>query len=71
VQISKKLAWNNHTDITAKKGAQSLNFLWRNFLELHYVRRLCYKTLVRPQLEFASTVVPESVAKLLATDLAS
>jgi len=57
VHINSKLSWNTHIDITAKKATQSLNFLRRNFSCCPLtIREQCYKTLVRPQLEYASSV---------------
>jgi len=57
VNISSKLSWNTHVDITAKKATQSLNFIRRNFSCCpSSIREQCYKTLVRPQLEYASSV---------------
>ena len=55
--ISSDLSWNKHVDITAKKATASLKFLKRN---LHScpstVKEKCYKSLVRPIMEFASCV---------------
>ena len=55
--ISSDLSWNTHVDITAKKATTSLNFLKRN---LHScpstVKEKCYKSLVRPIMEYASCV---------------
>ena len=55
--ISSDLSWNTHVDITAKKATTSLNFLKRN---LHScpstVKEKCYKSLVRPIIEYASCV---------------
>ena len=55
--ISSDLSWNTHVDITAKKATTSLYFLKRN---LHScpstVKEKCYKSLVRPIMEYASCV---------------
>ena len=55
--ISSDLSWNTHVDIIAKKATTSLNFLKRN---LHScpstVKEKCYKSLVRPIMEYASCV---------------
>ena len=57
VNISSNLSWNTHVDTTAKKATQTLNFVRRNFSCCPMsVREQCYKTLVRPQLEYASSV---------------
>jgi len=57
VHLSSKLSWNTHVDITVKKATQSLNFIRRNFSCCPArIREQCYKTLVRPQLECASSV---------------
>ena len=57
VTISSDLSWNTHVDTTAKKATTSLNFLKRN---LHScpstVKDKCYKSLVRPIMEYASCV---------------
>ena len=53
VTISSDLSWNTHVDTTAKKATTSLNFLKRN---LHScpstVKDKCYKSLVRPIMEY-------------------
>ena len=55
VHISSKLIWNKHTDITTKKASQTLNFVRRNFSSCPtHICEQCYKTLVRPELEYAS-----------------
>jgi len=57
VCINNKLSWNTHVDVTVKKATQSLNFIRRNFACCPApIREQCYKTLVRPQLEYASSV---------------
>jgi len=57
VNINSELSWNTHIDTTAKKATQSLNFLRRNFSCCPTaIPEQCYKTLVRPQLEYASYV---------------
>ena len=64
VNISSKLSWNVHVDITAKKATQSLNFIRRNFSCCPtHIREQCYKTLVRPQLEYASSVWDNTVQR--------
>ena len=57
VTINNQLNWKAHISQITKKANNSRAFLQRN---LHQCPRetkiLCYKTLVRPQLEYASTV---------------
>lgn len=57
VTVSSDLSWNKHVDNTVKKATTSLNFLKRN---LHGcptgVKDKCYKSLVRPILEYSSCV---------------
>ena len=57
VTIADDLSWSPHIDITTKKANQTLGFLKRN-LGVHNkdLKSVAYKTLVRPQLEYASTV---------------
>ena len=53
--INEKLSWNNHVDATAKKANNSLAFLRRNITSCPKdIKAQCYKTLVRPILEYAS-----------------
>ena len=57
VQISESLSWNAHIASTAKKASNSLAFLRRNLTSCPPdVKAQSYKTLVRPILEYASTV---------------
>jgi hypothetical protein len=56
--ISNELNWSEHINITTNKASRSLGFLHRN---LHIKSRKikknqAYKSLVRPQLEYATTV---------------
>ena len=57
VTIADDLSWSKHIDITTKKANQTLGFLKRN-IRVHNkdLKSVAYKTLVRPQLEYASTV---------------
>jgi len=60
--FSSKLTWNEHTDTTTKKASKTINFVTRNFSSCPtHIREQCYKTLVRPQLEYASSVCDNSV----------
>ena len=57
VTLDNKLSWNNHIDATAKKANSTTAFLRRNLSHCpQNIKAMCYKTLVRPQLEYASTV---------------
>jgi len=65
VYINSTLFWNTHIDTTEKKATQSLNFLWRNFTCCPVaIHEQCYKTFVRPQLEYASSVWDNPVRRL-------
>ena len=57
VHIHKKLSWNTHVDYTVKKANQTRCFLQRNLRTCHQdVKLQCYKTYVRPILEYGSIV---------------
>ena len=57
ITISNDLTWNNHINNITTKANQTLGFLRRN-IKVHSERlkSTAYKTLVRPQLEYSSTV---------------
>ena len=57
VTISDDLSWSTHIDNITKSANQTLGFLKRN-IRVHNkdLKSAAYKTLVRPQLEYASTV---------------
>ena len=57
VTISEDLRCTNHIDSITKKASQTLGFLKRN-IRVHNqnLKSTAYKTLVRPQLEYASSV---------------
>ena len=57
VTIADDLSWSAHIDNTIKKANQTLGFLKIN-IRVHNkdLKSVAYKTLVRPQLEYASTV---------------
>ena len=57
VTIADDLSWSSHIDNTTKKANQTLGFLKRN-IRVHDkdIKSVAYKTLVMPQLEYASTV---------------
>lgn len=57
VSISKDLTWNSHIKEIVSKANQTLGFIKRNVkTKNHSVKELAYKTLVRPKVEYASTV---------------
>jgi hypothetical protein len=57
VTINNTLSWNSHIDIMTKKANNTTAFLRRNLSSCPAdVKSTCYKTLVRPQLEYAATV---------------
>ena len=57
VDITKDLSWNTHINRITNKANQTLGFLRRN-IKVHstQLKSVAYKTLVRPQLEYCSTV---------------
>ena len=57
VTISNNLSWTPHIDSVSRKANQTLGFLKRN-IKVHNkdLKSTAYTTLVRPQLEYASTV---------------
>ena len=56
VTIDSKLSWNSHVDLVTKRAKQTTAFLRRNLSCCsRYVKAKCYKSLVRPQLDYAST----------------
>ena len=57
VILNEKLSWNEHVDATTKKANNSLSFLRRNISSCPQdTKAQCYKALVRPIVEYASTV---------------
>ena len=57
VELSSNLGWNRHIQSITSKASKSLGFIKRNLkVKNKVVRETAYKTLVRPQLEYASTV---------------
>ena len=57
VTVHHKLSWNEHIYSIVKKANSSIGFLRRN-LQVHqkHIKANAYKTLVRPQIEYASTI---------------
>ena len=57
VTINKKLSWQPHVDAICKKANKTRAFLQRNLKNCYpEIKEQCYKTYVRPQLEYASVV---------------
>ena len=57
VTVHHKLSWNEQICSIVKKANSSIGFLRRN-LQIHqkHIKANAYKTLVRPQIEYASTI---------------
>ena len=62
VTISDDLSWSTHIDNITKSANQTLGFLKRN-IRIHNkdLKSVAYKTLVRPQVEYASTIWPPTL----------
>ena len=57
VTLSKDLTWQKHVDITTSKANRTLGFICRNLGECSkQVKVTAYTTMVRPTLEYSSTV---------------
>ena len=57
VHISQDLKWNSHINSTSSKANQTLGFLKRTLrINSSTVKEKAYKSLVRPKLEYCSTV---------------
>ena len=57
VTIDSKLTWNSHVDVVTKRANQTISFLQRNLSACPKdIKALSYKSLVRPQVEYAATV---------------
>ena len=57
VDIHSGLQWNNHINTIANKASRTLGFIKRNVKTLFQgTRELAYKSLVRPTIEYASSV---------------
>jgi hypothetical protein len=64
VTIDNTLSWNSHIDIMTKKSNNTTAFLRRNLSSCPAdVKSTCYKTLVRPQLEYGHCVRPVDTNK--------
>ena len=57
VTVHHKMSWNEHIRSIVKKANLSIGFLRRN-LQIHqkHIKANAYKTLVQPQIEYASTI---------------
>ena len=57
VDISSNLKWNTHVDRITANASRSLGFIKRNVkTKSPKIREMAYQSLVRPQLEYASSV---------------
>ena len=57
VNISNNLSWNHHINSVCKKANNTTAFLRRNLASCpRSIKDKCYKTMVRPQVEYASSV---------------
>ena len=57
VNITKDLSWNTHINQITSNANRTLGFVERNVRTTYQsVKELAYKTLVRHQVEYASTV---------------
>ena len=57
VQIDNKLTWNNYIQYITHKAAQVNGFLYRNLRQYSCnIKSMSYKSMVRPILEYVSTV---------------
>ena len=66
VTISDNLTWHNHIQNITKKANQTLGFLRRNIkVNSEKLKSTAYKTLVRPQLEYSSTVWSPHTSNLI------
>ena len=55
--LTNNLSWNTHIDRITKKASNTTAFLSRNLSSCpKATREACYKTFVRPQVEYAATV---------------
>ena len=57
ITIDKKLTWNVHCNSVIKKANSTLSFIQRNLSSCPpKIKEACYKTLVRPKLEYGCSV---------------
>ena len=65
VDISSNLSFSTHINRISSNASKSLGYLKRNILTKHPgIREAAYKTIVRPQLEYASTVWSNNLKKI-------
>ena len=64
VTISDNMTWNTHIEQTAAKVNKKLGFLnWNLIIKNPDIKSRAYKTVVRPTLEYCSTVWDPHTAK--------
>ena len=57
VHLTPNLNWNHHINVVSKKANSTSAFLQRNIRSCpRNTKELCYKTLVRPNMEYACTI---------------
>lgn len=57
ININNKLSWNDHISAVTKKANSTLGLLQRNFNSCpKSIKETCYKTLVRPLVEYGSVI---------------
>ena len=57
VTLQSNMSWNQHIDSTAEKANNTRAFLQRNLQQCtRKTKELCYRTLIRPILDYASVV---------------
>ena len=55
--ITNTLSWDTHINNVTSKGNKTLGFIRRNIKDCpKSIRETCYTTIVRPTMEYASTV---------------
>ena len=71
VNISQDLSWNHHINEITGKANRTLGFIKRNVkTKNEQVKELAYKTLVRPQVEYASSVwTPHTKENILKSEM--
>ena len=68
VTIDDRLTWNEHVDAVAKKASSTRAFLQRNINRCpRNIKEVCYKTFVRPTVEYAATVWDTTSARNIQT----
>ena len=68
INFSDDLTWSDRIKTTVNKGNRTVGFLRRNFRECTpSVKAATYKTMVRPVVEYASTVWDPTLQREIAT----